>query len=152
MNRVRIVKPIMSIGRTNAQSENQGYTYNESGITYNEAGVMYGGKYGNDIYPIISKSTLQRPTLKVGRTNRQFNDQGYTYNEAGFTYNQLGVIYGGLSEHDIYPMISRAKVVKPTNVITGITGLDIYTVTFAILTETGDYLMTEDNNIFQQEH
>src|SRR3990167_1100870 len=125
MRIVKSIKPIMKIGRTSAIASNQGYTYNESGLTYNESGVMYGGKYGSDIYPIISRSTFQRPSLIVGRTNKQLEDQGYTYNEAGFSYNQSGVAYGGLYKYDIYPIISRARLERPS--IIGIR--DIYTKT-----------------------
>jgi hypothetical protein len=53
-----------------------------------------------------------KPIMKVGRTKVQIANQGYTYNEAGFTYNQAGWQYGGLYEHDIVPMITRAKIEK----------------------------------------
>lgn len=39
---------------TQAQLENQGYTYNQSGLTYNQIGVMYGGvyNYNQDVLPL----------------------------------------------------------------------------------------------------
>ncbi len=54
-----------------------------------------------------------KPKAKAGRTNAQVYDQGYTYNEAGFTYNEAGVAYGGVYDHDIYPLISKSREVRP---------------------------------------
>lgn len=116
------IKPVLKAGRTNSQIANQGYTYNEAGFTYNQTGWQYGGKYENDIAPLISKARLITPTnisltikpsATSARSNKQIENQGYTYNEAGFTYNQIGWMYGGVFEHDIYPLINNAKLVKP---------------------------------------
>ena len=116
------IKPVIRIGRTNVTISNQGYTYNESGFTYNQIGWQYGGKFGQDITPIVSlsksvKPKMQvasiKPSLKVNRTNVVINNQGYTYNEAGFTYNELGWMYGVIFGHDIYPLIANAVLTKP---------------------------------------
>lgn len=49
----------------------------------------------------------------IGRTNRVTSSQGYTYNEAGLTYNHPEVLYGGLTGHDILPMVVRSREIKP---------------------------------------
>jgi hypothetical protein len=120
------IKPVLKAGKTNKAIANQGYTYNQAGMTYNEIGVMYGGIYNHDIYPTVSlakqvtmSATIKdiKPILIGNRTNANIADQGYTYNEAGLTYNQIGVMYGGIYDHDIYPLISMARLQKPMNII-----------------------------------
>lgn len=49
------VKPIMTVGRTNAQISEQGLTYNQAGITYNNGTVKYAGIYEHDIIPMVVK-------------------------------------------------------------------------------------------------
>lgn len=56
-------KPTLSVGRTNANLYDQGYTYNEAGLTYNQIGVAYGGIYENDIYPILSRALSVYPRI-----------------------------------------------------------------------------------------
>jgi len=120
------IKPVVSARKTTKSLANQGYTYNQAGLTYNEIGVMYGGIYGQDIVPSIALARTttpsahawnHRPSLQVNKTNKQIEDQGYTYNEAGLTYNQIAVMYGGIYEQDVYPMISMAQIQKPRNII-----------------------------------
>jgi hypothetical protein len=122
------IKPVLRAGRSKVAVSDQGYTYNEAGFTYNQAGWMYGGLYEHDIIPQFSRVHNDKltniirniaPTMTVGRTNVQIADQGYTYNQAGFTYNQALWQYGGLFENDIYPMITRARIEKPSVMIGG---------------------------------
>lgn len=117
------IKPVIKIGRTNASNSTQSYTYNQSGFTYNQAGWEYGGRYEHDVVPMVTSSRtlspkiasfILKPSLKVQRTDKEISAQTYTYNEAGFTYNQTGWEYGGLFNHDIYPLISRARTQKPS--------------------------------------
>ena len=53
---LKVLSDILTLNapRTQAQLEDQGYTYNQSGQTYNEAGVMYGGIYNfnQDVLPM----------------------------------------------------------------------------------------------------
>jgi hypothetical protein len=53
---LQILSELMTLSapRTQAQLENQGYTYNQSGLTYNQIGVMYGGVYNTnqDVLPM----------------------------------------------------------------------------------------------------
>ena len=116
------IKPTIRIQNTKSSISDQGYTYNQSGLTYNEIGVMYGGIYEHDIKPIISfaksrvSSAIARqiiPHLKINNTNAQIANQGYTYNESGLTYNNIGVMYGGIYEHDIYPLVSFFRYIRP---------------------------------------
>lgn len=129
------IKPVIRLGRTKALVNNQGFTYNEAGFTYNQTDWQYGGIYEHDIIPLLSlvhndKITAKIknvvPTMKIGRTKIQVEDQGYTYNQAGFIYNQAGWMYGGLFEHDIYPLIARARIEKPSIMIGGDFGAKVY--------------------------
>jgi hypothetical protein len=117
------IKPVVKLERTNANNSTQSYTYNQDGFTYNEIGWEYGGRYEHDVKPIIASASVKsprmvsfsvKPNLKVQRTNRDTNTQTYTYNEAGFSYNQSGWEYGGLFNHDIYPLIAQARMQKPS--------------------------------------
>ena len=128
MKNIRVI-----VNRTNKAIADQGYTYNEVGLTYNQIGVQYGGIYGQDIIPLIVQSRAIKPsiiqvrqitsTAISQRTNRLIAEQNYTYNEVGFTYNQSGVQYGGQYNYDIFPLISQARYIKPTNVLFGDTGI-----------------------------
>lgn len=68
----------------------------------------------DSIKPVLSAKLTTGPRVLVGRTNVLLENQGYTYNEAGFTYNQAGVMYGGLYEYDIYPIVAKARLDKPS--------------------------------------
>lgn len=57
----------ITIAPTDAQVENQGYTYNQAGFTYNQIGVMYGGIYqqNQDLAPAFFNDTamLLNPSI-----------------------------------------------------------------------------------------
>lgn len=55
-NSASLVTPTLTGENTDAQLENQGYTYDQPGFTYDQAGVFYGGVYNKseDIIPIMS--------------------------------------------------------------------------------------------------
>lgn len=115
------IKPTITVGRSDAHLADQGYSYNQSGLTYNSP-VSYGGIYGYDISPTIARSLTEksnikvnviRPGLFVSRTNAQMANQGYSYDNAGITYNS-SILYGGIYEHDIYPLVMSARQEKPT--------------------------------------
>lgn len=58
--------PSLTIGRTNVLVANQGYTYNETGFIYNQA-IQYGGIYGFDIIPMITKAKLEKSSVFAAR-------------------------------------------------------------------------------------
>jgi len=116
------IKPVLKAGRTKTQIQDQGLTYNESGFTYNQSGWQYGGKYDHDVVPTVNlsksvsptmRSISLKPSLKVGKTEKQIEDQSYSYNQSGFTYNQLGWMYGGLFNHDVIPIVSSIQFTVP---------------------------------------
>ena len=120
------IKPVVSARKTTKLLANQGYTYNRAGLTYNEIGLIYGGVYGYDVVPSVALSYVTtpsasirsiKPTVQVNKTQKQLEDQGYTYNEAGLTYNQIGVMYGGVYNYDVMPLVSLARSQKPMNII-----------------------------------
>lgn len=59
-NSIHIVIPV-----TQAQLEDQGYTYNQAGFSYNQPGVMYGGIYNQnqDVIPLLSMASLIIPSI-----------------------------------------------------------------------------------------
>lgn len=57
----------LDIAPTNAEVNEQGYTYDQAGFTYDQAGVMYGGIYleNEDISPVFFNdiATLPNPSI-----------------------------------------------------------------------------------------
>lgn len=49
-----LIPKLSGMMNTQAQLEEQGYTYNQAGFTYNQLGVFYGGVYNNNEYLIPS--------------------------------------------------------------------------------------------------
>lgn len=138
-NAINIIIPV-----TQAQSENQGYSYNQASLTYNQAGVFYAGLYSQneDIIPILLNGNIEVPFIKISpetldliltNTNASLYDQGNTYNQAGLTYDQAGIAYAGLynQNQDVLPLtltfndIYISKTVPPKNsgYLIGILGL-----------------------------
>ena len=116
----------ITIPPTNSFVEDQGYTYNQAGFSYNQSGVDYGGVQASnqDLTPIFSRITQERPHIDIGNSDSTVTDQGYTYNQANFSYNQAGVDYGGLNNanHDKIP-----QLLNVSDSIAHITFGDIYT-------------------------
>lgn len=69
--------------------------------------------------PVIRQTFMKNIGVRVGRTNRAVQNEGYTYNQAGFAYNQAGVSYGGLYDGDILPLTSISRDNKPHIRMTG---------------------------------
>lgn len=139
-------KPVVTVRKTTKSLANQGYTYNQVGLTYNEIGVIYGGVYEYDVVPMVSLSKVtnpsasvkyNKPSMYVGKTQKQILDQGHTYNEAGLTYNQIGVMYGGIYNYDVVPMMSLARSQKPINII----GMDFSSVSTPPIPTNSGYLI-----------
>lgn len=57
--------PVLMGGTTQAQVEEQGYTYNQAGFSYNQIGIMYGGIFNQnqDFAPILSLAENIRPSI-----------------------------------------------------------------------------------------
>jgi len=64
-NNIYTDRPILTGGTTNAQVENQGFTYDQAGFSFNQAGWMYGGMYNvdQDSAPLISLAENISPTI-----------------------------------------------------------------------------------------
>ncbi len=57
--------PKLTGSRTQAQLEEQGYTYNQSGFGYNQPGAMYAGvyNYDQDVFPTVSNIDTHVPLI-----------------------------------------------------------------------------------------
>lgn len=55
----------LTIGSSNVQQQDQGYTYNQPGFSYNQIGVMYGGLYleNQDVTPLFTSAQLINPSI-----------------------------------------------------------------------------------------
>lgn len=69
--------------------------------------------------PTIRHVFMKNIGVRVNRTNKAIQNQGYTYNEAGITYNQAGVMYGGIYGGDIFRLVSTSRDTKPHIITTG---------------------------------
>lgn len=78
------ISPTMSVGKTQAELEDQGLTYNEAGISYNESGIFYGGVFGASlVFPLISMVASISPHMYGG-------DDVYTTINPNANYTPLG--------------------------------------------------------------